>query len=123
MRSKVNPRRLAWRVEGQADGGVVIIIGLLPGMELSTGNSISADAWKVLAADLESTWIGPPEHFAGAVDLVAELRLSDDRVTDRQAIHLHWIPQASLTLVGPQEIAQPRLLSPLKMKSAKSNCG
>jgi hypothetical protein len=101
-------------LEGQADGGVVIIIGLLPGMELSTGKSVSANAWTVLVADLESTWIGPPENFVGAVDLVAELRLSDDLVTDRQAIHLDWIPQASLTLVGQQEIAPPRPPIPLQ---------
>ena len=109
------PAPLGLALEGQADGGVVIIIGLLPGMELSTGNSISADAWKVLAADLESTWIGPPENFAGTVDLVAELRLSDNRVADRQAIHLDWMPQASLTLVDPQEIAPPRLPIPAQI--------
>jgi hypothetical protein len=106
------PAPLGLALEGQADGGVVIIIGLLPGMELSTGNSVSANAWTVLAADLESTWIGPPENFVGAVDLVAELRLSDDLVTDRKVIHLDWIPQSSLTLVGPQAIAPPRLPIP-----------
>ena len=108
------PAPLGLALEGQADGGVVVIIGLLPGMELSTGNSVSANAWTVLAADLDNTWIGPPENFVGAVDLVAELRSSDDRVTDRQAIHLDWVPQASLKLVGPQEIAPPRLPTPVQ---------
>jgi hypothetical protein len=108
------PAPLGLALEGQADGGVVIIIGLLPGMELSTGKSVSANAWTVLVADLESTWIGPPENFVGAVDLVAELRLSDDLVTDRQAIHLDWMPQASLTLVGQQEVAPSHLQIPLQ---------
>ncbi len=74
---------------------VVMVTGLLSGMTLSMGGAVGADAWQVPATDLASTWILPPKDFAGAADLVAELRLADDTIADRRPIHLEWTAAAS----------------------------
>jgi hypothetical protein len=70
-----------WEPHQFGDGGpcsaVVIIKGLVPGMELSTGNWVAVDTWQLQARDLPYAWIAPPEGFMGSADLVAELRLPD----------------------------------------------
>ena len=89
------PAPLGLVLQGRAEGAVVIIRGLMPGMELSMGGAVGADAWKMLATDLDDAWISPLESFVGSVDLVAELRLPDDKISDRQAIHFEWAPPIS----------------------------
>ena len=89
------PAPLGLVLQGRAEGAVVIITGLMPGMELSMGGAVGADAWKMLATDLDDAWISPLESFVGSVDLVAELRLPDDKISDRQAIHFEWAPPIS----------------------------
>jgi hypothetical protein len=86
------PTRLGLALQGQPEGAVVTITGLVPGMELSKGELFGASAWRLRAADLGNIWIGPPDNFAGSVDLDVELRLPDDRVIDRQAVRLEWLP-------------------------------
>jgi hypothetical protein len=90
------PAPLGLSLHGPAEGAVVIITGLLPGMDLSTGDAFGADAWRVHASDLQYAWIAPPESFVGSADLVAELRLPDDKIADRQVIHFEWLPAISL---------------------------
>src|SRR5262249_5275889 len=65
--------------------------GLASGMTLSIGEPVGTNAWQLPAADLAKTWIAPPEHFVGAVDLVAELRLADATIAVRQPVHIEWI--------------------------------
>ena len=89
------PAPLGLTVRGPANGAVVHIKGLMPGMELSTGNAVGSDAWQISATDLGHAWIAPPEGFVGSADLVAELRLSDDKIVDRQGIKLEWGPPIS----------------------------
>jgi hypothetical protein len=96
------PAPLGVALQGQADRAVVVITGLAPGMELSAGSSVGVDTWEVLATDLGDTWIGPPKNFIGSVELVAELRLSDNKISDRQAVYVHWVPVTSATPVVPQ---------------------
>jgi hypothetical protein len=86
------PAPLGLALQGRAEGAVVIIRGLVPGMELSAGGAVGADAWQVPATDLSDVWISPPESFVGSADLVAELRWADDKIADRQAIHVEWAP-------------------------------
>jgi hypothetical protein len=86
------PKRLGLALQGQPEGAVVTITGLVSGMELSDGEPIGATAWRLPATDLGDIWIGPPDNFVGSIDLVVELRLPDDRVVDRQAVHLEWLP-------------------------------
>jgi hypothetical protein len=89
------PAPLRLTVRRPANGAVVHIKGLMPGMELSTGNAVGSDAWQISATDLGDAWIGPPEGFVGSADLVAELRLSDDKIVDRQEIKIEWGPPIS----------------------------
>jgi hypothetical protein len=89
------PVPLGLTVRGPANGAVVHIKGLMPRMELSSGNAVGSDAWQISATDLGDAWIAPPEGFVGSADLVAELRLSDDKIVDRQGIKLEWGPPIS----------------------------
>jgi hypothetical protein len=86
------PKRFGLALQGQPEGAVVTITGLVSGMELSNGEPIGATAWRLPATDLGDIWIGPPDNFVGSIDLVVEVRLPDDRVVDRQAVHLEWLP-------------------------------
>jgi hypothetical protein len=89
------PAPLGLTVRGPANGAVVHIKGLMPGMELSMGNAVGSDALQIFATDLGHAWIAPPEGFVGSADLVAELRLSDDKIVDRQRIKIEWGPPIS----------------------------
>jgi hypothetical protein len=64
-------------------------------MELSNGERIGGDAWRLTTEDLGDVWVGPPDGFVGSIDIVAELRLRDDKVVDRQTVHLEWLSSTS----------------------------
>ena len=85
------PIPLELTLRGTAHGGVVIIAGLVPGMTLSSGRALGTDAWQVPAMDLAGTWIGPPENFVGAVQLMAELQLPDATIVHRETIKIEWV--------------------------------
>ncbi len=85
------PAPLGLALQGQAEGAVVIITGLVPGMELSTGGSLGGDGWQLSATDLHYAWIAPPKDFVGSADLIAELRLPSNQIADRRAIHFEWM--------------------------------
>jgi hypothetical protein len=85
------PTPLGLAVEGRAEGAVVVIAGLTPDMELSAGDMVASDKWQISVAQLGSAWIAPPENFAGSIDLVAELHLSDGEIADRVAIQFKWV--------------------------------
>src|SRR5262249_39490082 len=78
-------------VQGPAEGAVIIITGLLPGMEVTTGTEVDVHRWEVPANDIRYTWIAPPDGFVGSVAPTAELRLGDDSVAYRQVMHLEWV--------------------------------
>jgi len=102
------PLPLGVSLYGEAAGAFVVIAGLIPGMTLSTGTAVGADAWQVRATDVADTWIGPPTQFIGMVDLVVELHLPDQRIIDRQSIHLEWAaPPSVLSTAGPPGAVQP----------------
>lgn len=86
------PARLGFALQGQPEDAVITITGLVPGMELSNGEPFGATGWRLPATDVGNIWIGPPHNFVGSIDLVVELRSPDDRVVDRQAVHLEWLP-------------------------------
>src|SRR3954465_3135692 len=62
----------------------------MPGMELSSGNRVDSDAWEIPATGVGDVWIAPPQGFVGTAKLVAELRLPDSRIADRQAVYFEW---------------------------------
>ena len=84
------PTPLGLAVQGPAEHAVVYIKGLMPGMELSSGNRVGSDAWEIPATGLGEVWIAPPQGFVGTAKLVAELRLPDSRIADRQAVYFEW---------------------------------
>ena len=101
------PAALGLAVQGGAESAV-IIRGLLPGMELSNGDAVAADASQVAATALGKTWIAPPESFIGSADLVAELRLPDNKIADRLAIRLEWgSPISPEPTQGPSDREEP----------------
>jgi hypothetical protein len=113
--SSGEPMPLGVALRGRAEGAVVIIKGLVPGMDLSAGNAVGTDAWQLPATDLGDAWIAPPEGFVGSTNLVAELRLSDDKMADQQMIQFEWVPAIAApagTHGQFQEIAARPLILP-----------
>ena len=109
------PAPLGLTLRGPAEGAVVRITELAPGMELSAGRADGLDGWEVPANDLGYVWIAPPDTFAGSVDVIAELRGPNGKVADRQIITLDWtLPNApalghiagssTLTSVSPKPV-------------------
>jgi hypothetical protein len=96
------PGPLGLAVQGPAEGAVVYIEGLMPGMELSAGSPVGSDAWEIPATELDYTWIAPPQGFVGTVKLIAKLRLPDNQIADRQAIDVAWQSPISPAPVPPQ---------------------
>jgi BA14K-like protein len=101
------PLPLGLTIEGGADGAVVIVTGLVPGMTLSTGNALGADVWQVPATDLANTWVGPPMDFVGIVDLIAELQAADATVIHHQPIQLEWIATSRAVAAQVPTTTQP----------------
>jgi len=88
------PIPLGLTIHGSAEGAVVIITGLLPGMELTNGIEVDVGRWEVSATDVRYAWITPPDGFVGSAAPTAELRLPDDSIAYRQAMHLEWVPSS-----------------------------
>jgi hypothetical protein len=96
------PAPLGLAVQGSAEGAVVYIEGLRPGMELSAGIPIGADAWEIPATELNYAWIAPPQGFVGTVKLIAKLRLPDNQIADRHATDIAWQSPISPAPALPQ---------------------
>jgi hypothetical protein len=90
-----NPAPLDLTLQRKLDGAVVTLTGLLPGMELSNGERIGTDAWRLTATDLGDVWVAPPDGFVGSIDIIAELRSPHDKVVDRQTVRLQWLASTS----------------------------
>jgi hypothetical protein len=91
------PVPIGLALRGRANDAVVIFRGLVPGMELSAGSAVTGGTWQLSATDLPYAWIAPPKDFVGSADLIAELRLSNEQIVDRQTIHLQWMTPSSST--------------------------
>jgi hypothetical protein len=88
------PIPLGLTIHGPAEGAVIIITGLLPGLEVSNGIEVDVDRWEVPVKDISYAWIAPPDGFVGPVVLTVELRLTDDSIGYRQALQLEWVPSS-----------------------------
>jgi hypothetical protein len=84
------PAPLGLTLWGAANDAVVLLKGLPPGMELSTGHAVADGVWQLSAADLPYVWIAPPVGYIGSAHLVAELQLANSQIIDRQSIHVEW---------------------------------
>ena len=79
----------------------MIITDVLAGMDISTGNEVAAHRWELLPEAAPYAFVAPPEKkFVGSVGLVAELRLANDKIVDRQPVYLEWAPPSP---PGPAE--------------------
>ena len=85
------PAPIGLALRGSANDAVVLIRGLVPGMEFSTGVPVAGDTWQLFARDLPYAWIAPPQDFVGCAELIAELRLPNGEVADRQMLHVEWM--------------------------------
>ena len=84
------PAPLGITLGGAANDAVVVLKGLPPGMELSTGHAVADAVWQLSAAALPDAWIAPPVGFVGSAHLLAELQLANSQIIDRQSINLEW---------------------------------
>jgi hypothetical protein len=105
------PIPLALEVHGPAEGARVIITGLLPGMDLSAGEALGSNTWQVRATDLSYGWVAPPKDFVGSANLVAELRSTNNKIADRQVLHLEWLPSTSTPAL--RDVAESPNLPPV----------
>src|SRR5262247_3842376 len=112
------PVPLGLKLQGPADGGVVVIAELVPGMTLSSGSASGVDEWQVPATDLDDTWIGPPVNFVGAIELTAELRLPDATIVQRQVFHVEWITPNPSGLGQPSTPAEPEQATAARASTA-----
>src|SRR5215211_1757606 len=85
------PLPLGLTLEGHAEGAVVVITGMIPGMSFSSGSAAGPHSWHVPATDLTDTWVGTPTGYVGEVELAAELHLDGGRFVQRQPIRIEWI--------------------------------
>ena len=99
------PVPLGLEVQGPTEGAVVIIKGLLPGMDLSTGDPLNSDGWRIPVNDLAYAWVAPPYSFLGSAELAAELHLANDKIVARQVLHFEW--RSATSPVSANEISLP----------------
>jgi hypothetical protein len=113
------PTSLGLTVEGRAEGAVVVIAGFSPGMELSAGDMIAPDKWQISVAELDNAWIAPPDNFAGTIDLLAELHLTDGRIADRAALRFEWVAPTPSPAQQETALEQPSPAPALALASAE----
>jgi TPR repeat protein len=105
---------LGLAIYGASQRGDVVIGGYAAGSTFSTGQALSRTAWVLSPSQIDGAVITPPSGFAGAMDLLFELRLADGHVVDRKRARLEWSappPVASLEVPRdpPQALAAPPL--------------
>jgi hypothetical protein len=79
-----------------AFAGYLEISGLPTGMTISSGHPVGTGRWRVLASDMGSAVIHPPQGFDGTADLDIELRRSDDTVADHRTLHVRSLPRPAV---------------------------
>jgi hypothetical protein len=100
--NEVAPLGLA--IYGSGPRGDVVIGGYVSGSTFATGQALSRAAWVLSPSQIDGAAITPPPGFAGAMDLVFELRLADGRVVDRKHARLEWsAPPAEASANVPQD--------------------
>jgi hypothetical protein len=115
------PLPIGGALEGVTGDAFVMITGLIPGMTLSTGSAIGADAWRVPAKEFADTWIGPPTDFSGAVDVTIELHLADQSIADRRQLRLEWAPipvNSVFASADPTLVIQSPRVPPVPVQAA-----
>jgi hypothetical protein len=109
-RSAEDALALGLTLDAPTKGASVALAGLPAGTTLSRGQASGANGWQLPAADLGSAMIRPPRGFAGTMDIMAELRLSDGTVVERRPLHFDRAsgaqpPRQALRQLDADEIA------------------
>jgi Sel1 repeat-containing protein len=94
-------------IDGNRAGASLVLSGLAADTQLSAGSPLGASGWRVDAADLEGLEIRPPRNFVGAMNIMVDLRLPDDRLADTKAMHLEWAARTEAA-AEPQAPAEPK---------------
>jgi hypothetical protein len=82
---------------GAAEGANIVIDGLAHGSTVTVGQSLG-NTWRIPLSDLNRALVQPPRGYAGSMDVLVELRLTDNTLVDRKPLRLEW------TAVTPSQI-------------------
>lgn len=88
---------------GAADGGSVMIKGLLSGAVVSGGRPLGGDEWRVDVAHIQDVKVRPPRGFIGSMYVALELRLADDTIADERFARLEWVAPNSVIAKAPAD--------------------
>lgn len=99
-------------VKGALNNGVVFVTGLATGTQLSVGEALGANGWRIPVRDIASATVQPPRNFSGTMDISVELRLPDDTVADSQPARLEWVKAVPLAPTSPAAVAAPVMQPP-----------
>jgi hypothetical protein len=88
---------LAASLTGAAEGATIVIDGLAHGSTVTVGQSLG-NTWRIPLSDLSRALVQPPRGYAGSMDVLVELRLTDNTLVDRKPLRLEW------TTVTPLQI-------------------
>jgi hypothetical protein len=95
---------------GPVEGASIIVDGLAYGSTVTAGYSSGTNRWRIPASDMRGALVQPPNGYVGPMDVVLELRLSDDTPVDRKPLHLEWAtaapPQVSAVAQSPADLKQ-----------------
>ncbi len=75
---------------GPAEGANIVLDGLVDGSMVTVGRSFGTNTWRIPVSDLNNALVHPPKGYAGSMDLVIELRLTDDTLADRKSLRFEW---------------------------------
>lgn len=83
---------------GAAEGAELVIDGLANGSTVTVGQSVGPNTWRIPVSDLNDALVHPPKGYAGSMELMVELRLTDDTLVDRKGLRVEW------TAITPSQI-------------------
>lgn len=94
--------------------GYVLIAGLSPGAQLTSGRRVGTGDWRVPAAEISGVAVIPPDGFAGQMLVTAELRDGTGITLASSATRLIWRPVP----VAAPPVATPAVAPPVAVVAA-----
>jgi hypothetical protein len=96
-------------VDGSHAGVAIVLSGLAPDSRLSAGSPLGVSGWRLDADQLEGLQIRPPRDYVGAMNVMVDLRLPGDRLSDSKGLRLEWVarPQIQPTAAVAPAAAPP----------------
>ena len=96
-------------IDGNRAGVGIVLSGLAPDSQLSTGSPLGVSGWRLDADQLEGLQIRPPRDYVGAMNLMVDLRLSGDRLADSKGLRLEWVARPQ---IQPAAVVAPAAAPP-----------